>query len=158
MQYQKNIKIIIDKRKLDVLTRIGCPDEKILSLLKTGKFEPTGDKLIDETLECLIDIKEFDNWGGKREGAGRPKKNQVDIQVENQDENHLGNQDANQVADIDKDRDRDKDSNTPLINVNNNRGNSSTVDNVDNFEKRKELARRMGDLIKRYANTPLDFK
>ena len=107
MQYQKNIKIIIDKRKLDVLTRIGCPDEKILSLLKTGKFEPTGDKLIDETLECLIDIKEFDNWGGKREGAGRPKKNQ--------DENHLGNQDANQVADIDKDKDRDIDKDSEVI-------------------------------------------
>lgn len=160
MQYQKNIKIIIDKRKLDVLTRIGCPDEKILSLLKTGKFEPTGDKLIDETLECLIDIKEFDNWGGKREGAGRPKKNQVDIQVENQDENHLGNQDANQVADIDKDRDRDrdKDSNTPLININNIGGNSSTVDNVDNFEKRKELAKKIGELIKRVPDSPYNYK
>lgn len=38
------------------------------------------------------------------------------------------------------------------------RGNSSTVDDVDNFEKRKELARRMGDLIKRVPRTPLDFK
>ena len=158
MQYQKNIKIIIDKRKLDVLTRIGCPDEKILSLLKTGKFEPTGDKLIDETLECLVDIKEFDNWGGKREGAGRPKKNQVDIQVENQDENHLGNQDANQVADIDKDRDIDKDSNTPLININNNRGNSSTVDNLDNFAQRQELAKKIGGIIKRVPKSPYDYK
>ena len=39
-----------------------------------------------------------------------------------------------------------------------NGGNSSTVDDVDNFEKRKELARRMGDLIKRVPRTPLDFK
>ena len=166
MQYQKNIKIIIDKRKLDVLERLGCPDEKIISLIKTGKFKPTGDHLIDETLECLVDIKEFDNWGGKREGAGRPKKNQVDIQVENQDENHLGNQDANQVADIDKDRDRDrdkdkdrdKDSNTPLININNNKGDSSTVDNVDNSATRKEIAIKIGDLIKRVPRTPFDYK
>ena len=39
-----------------------------------------------------------------------------------------------------------------------NGGNSSTVDDVDNFEKRKELARRMGDLIKGVPRTPLDFK
>ena len=38
------------------------------------------------------------------------------------------------------------------------RGNSSTVDNGDNFEKRQELARRIGGLIKRVPRTPLDFK
>lgn len=123
MQYQKNIKIIIDKRKLDVLDRIGCPDEKIISMIKTGTFEPTGDKLIDETLECLVDIREFDNWGGRRQGAGRPRKNQDENQLDIQD----GNQDANQLEDKD-------------IVLDNNIYNtySRPVDNVDNFPKTKE--------------------
>ena len=120
MQYKQTIKLVIDKRKLDILIRIGCPDEKLLELIKTGTFTKTGDQMIDDTLECLIDFKEFDNWGGKREGAGRPKKNQIDnqneIQVENRDENHLdnqvGNQDANQVADKDKDIGKDINNNT----------------------------------------------
>lgn len=129
MQYQKNIKIIIDKRKLDVLTRIGCPDEKILSLLKTGKFEPTGDKLIDETLECLVDIREFDNWGGRRQGAGRPRKNQDENQLDIQDENQDGNQDANQL----EDKDIVLDNNNNIYNTC-----SRPVDNVDNFPKRPE--------------------
>lgn len=93
MQYKQNQKIIIDKRKLDILIRIGCPDEQLLQLIKTGTFEKTGDKLIDDTLECLVDIKDFNNWGGVREGAGRKKKNQVD------------NQDDRQLEDIDKDKD-----------------------------------------------------
>ena len=98
MQYRSNTKLVIDKRKLDVLIRLNCPDEQLLQVIKTGQFTPTGDKLLDDTLECLVDIKEFDNWGGKRQGAGRKK---------NQDENHLDNQlenqDANQVVDIDID-------------------------------------------------------
>lgn len=94
MQYKNAKKIIIDKIKLDILLRLGCPDAQILQIIKTGDFTRTGDSLIDETLECLVDFKEFDNWGGKRPGAGRPK---------NQVENHLDNQDANQ--DVDKDKD-----------------------------------------------------
>lgn len=101
MQYKQTKKIIIDQRKFELLVRLGCPDEKIMELLKTGKFEKTGDILIDETLECLIDIREFENWGGKREGSGRPKKNQ--------DENHLDNQEPNQVVDKDIDIDKDRD-------------------------------------------------
>lgn len=110
MQYKNVTKIIIDKRKLDVLIRLGCPDKQILELIKTGEFTKTGDSLIDETLECLIDLREFQNWGGKRKGSGR-RKNHLENQVENQVENHLENQVANQdtfqVVDIDKDKDKD---------------------------------------------------
>ena len=104
MQYKNSKKIIIDRRKLETLFRLGCPDNQILQLLRTGEFTPTGDSLIDETLECLVDFKEFENWGGKREGSGRPKNNQL----ENQDENQLENQDTNQDVDKDKDKDKDK--------------------------------------------------
>ena len=78
---------MLDQRKLETLFRVGCPDNLIIELLKTGKFIPTGDSLIDDNLESLIDHKIFNNnnWGGKREGAGRPKNNQVENQVENQD-------------------------------------------------------------------------
>ena len=105
MQYKQTTKIIIDKRKLDVLIRLGCPDTQILELIKTGNFTRTGDNLIDETLECLIDVRDFDNWGGKRKGAGRKQKNQLENQLEIQDENHLDNQDAIQVVDKDIDID-----------------------------------------------------
>ena len=80
MQYKDITKIIIDKRKLDILVRLGCPDKNLLERIKTGKVIKTGDKLIDDTLECLIDVRNFDNWGGKREGAGRPRKNQDENQ------------------------------------------------------------------------------
>lgn len=165
MQYQKNIKIIIDKRKLDVLERLGCPDEKIISLIKTGKFKPTGDHLIDETLECLVDIREFKNWGGNHNPTGKnqytkeSKRGQLDGQLDHQDDGQLDGQDAGQDVDIDKDKDRDidKDIITPY-NINNNNGDSSTVDNVDNSETRKEMARKIGDLIKRVPRTPFDYK
>jgi hypothetical protein len=108
--------MIIDRRKLEVLIRIGCPDEQLLQLIKTGTFTKTGDNLIDDTLECLIDMRDFDNWGGKREGAGRKPKNQLENQDENQDENHLANQDANHLAlqVVDKDIDIDKDNNNSI--------------------------------------------
>ena len=109
MQYKQSKKIIIDSNKLAVLIRIGCPDKQLLDLIKTGTFERTGDTLIDDTLECLIDLKTFKNWGGKRDNAGRPKKNQLENQDENQLENQDGNQDAFQV--VDKDIDKDKEVN-----------------------------------------------
>lgn len=102
MQYKNTKKIILDQRKLETLFRIGCPDNLIIELLKTGTFTPTGDSLIDDNLESLIDHKLFnnENWGGKREGAGRPRnnqdKNQDEIQVEIQD----GNQDTDKYIDI----------------------------------------------------------
>lgn len=102
MQYKNTKKIILDQRKLETLFRIGCPDNLIIELLKTGTFTPTGDSLIDDNLESLIDHKLFnnENWGGKRAGAGRPKnnqdKNQDEIQVEIQDRN----QDTDKYIDI----------------------------------------------------------
>lgn len=99
MQYKTTKRILIDQRKLESLFRLGCPDNIIIELLKTGKPQKTGDPLIDDTLESLVDYRVFENWGGKRVRSGRPKKNQL----ENQDENQLENQDANQVADKDID-------------------------------------------------------
>lgn len=112
MQYKDNTKMIIDKRKLEILLRLGCPDEQLLQLIKTGTFTKTGDKLIDDTLECLIDVRDFENWGGAREGAGRKKKNQDENQLEIQDDNHLANQDAFQV--VDKDIDIDIENNNSI--------------------------------------------
>lgn len=106
MQYKNNKKIIIDQRKLEFLFRLGCPDKQIIELLKTGDFTSTGDNLIDETLESLLDFKVFENWGGARKGVGRkPKKSGKKNQLENQDEKHLENQDGGQVVDKDIDKD-----------------------------------------------------
>lgn len=106
MQYKNNKKIIIDQRKLEFLFRLGCPDKQIIELLKTGDFTSTGDNLIDETLESLLDFKVFENWGGARKKSGRKaqktnKNNHLENQDENQVENHLENQDDGQ--DVDKD-------------------------------------------------------
>ena len=113
MQYKQSQKIIIDRRKLDLLIRLGCPDDVIFSAIIGRDYKHTGDNLIDDILECLVDTKLFENWGGNRSGAGRKsaKKNQLENQDENQDANQLENQDANQVVDkdIDKESDKDKD-------------------------------------------------
>lgn len=101
MQYKKNIKIVIDKRKLDLLIRLNCPKEIVFDAIVFNKITKVNDELIDDTLESLLDVKEFNNWGGRREGSGR--KNHLENQVENQ----LEKQDNNQVVDIDIDRDID---------------------------------------------------
>jgi len=102
MQSKITKKIIIDQYKLETLFRLKCPQKLIINLLKTGKFTPTGDSLIDYNLESLIDYKTFNNnnWGGKREGAGRPKNNKLKNQDEYQDEYQNTNQD------VDKDKDK----------------------------------------------------
>lgn len=114
MQYKQSPKIIIDRRKLDLLIRLGCPDDIIYSVIIGKEYTPTGDNLIDDMLECLVDTKLFENWGGSRTGAGRKtaKKNQL----ENQDENQLENQDANQVVDKDIDKDKESDKDKDIIN------------------------------------------
>lgn len=106
MKYQYSEKIIIDKRKLDLLLRIGCPKETISQLLFTGEYASTGDSMIDDNLDSLIDFKKFDNWGGARSNSGR--KSKENNQVDNQVDNHLENQDSNQVGDTDNDTDIDK--------------------------------------------------
>ena len=104
MQFKSNTKIIIDKRKLDTVVRLGCTDEMLLKLIKTGEVEKTGDALLDELLESMMDVKEFSNWGGSRKNSGRKSRfNQDENQLENQDEN----QDDCQLEDIDKDKDKD---------------------------------------------------
>lgn len=113
MRFKTTKKILIDKRKLDTLLRLNCPKKILMDLVLENKLTLTGDSLIDDNLESLIDIKEFENWGGCRKGSGRPKKNQL----ENQDENQLENQDANQVGDKDKDIDNDKDVDKDVINA-----------------------------------------
>lgn len=111
MQYKSNKKIILDKRKLDTVIRLGCPSDVLLCLITTGKYKPTGDSLIDENLESMRDEKEFTNWGGNRNPTGKNQytnKNnalgQVDHHLDHQDEA----QDIGQLEDIDKDKDKDK--------------------------------------------------
>jgi hypothetical protein len=110
MQYKNATKIIIYKKKLDILIRLGCPDNQILQLLKTGKFTPTGDSLIDETLECLVDFKEFKNWGGNHNPKGingynkKKKRGQVDRQVDSQDDCQVVDKDID--IDIEEDKER----------------------------------------------------
>lgn len=118
---------MLDQRKLETLFRIGCPDNLIIELLKTGKFVPTGDSLIDDNLESLIDHKIFNNnnWGGKREGAGRPKNNQVENQVGNQ----VGNQDTDK--DIKQEYNIYNKYNNKLSGINNNISTTRTRANED---------------------------
>lgn len=117
MQTKITRKIIIDKHKLDILMRLGCAESTIMSHIIGVEPIKTGDALTDEILESLVDYKEFDNWGGTRQGAGRPKKNQLEnqddkinlkIKMNIQDENQLANQDTIQVVDKDIDIDKDK--------------------------------------------------
>jgi len=116
MQYKNTQKILIDKRKLDILLRLNCPKENIYEAIVNNKIIYTNDELIDDNLESLVDVKVFENWGGSRNGAGRKssnnkKINQDENQLENQDENQDANQDVNQepnqVVDIDIDIDKD---------------------------------------------------
>ena len=117
MQYKNSRKIIVDKRKLDLLIRLGCPISIISDYIVFNKITKTGDEIIDENIESLLEIKIFDNWGGARNNSGRKPKtnknnqleNQDDNQLENQDDNQLENQDTFQVVDKDKDKDKDKD-------------------------------------------------
>lgn len=116
MRYKNSIKIIIDKRKLDTLLRLNCPIEILVDLVFRNKLNVVGDSLIDDNLESLLEIKEFNNWGGSRAGSGRPHKNQDENQLENQDDNQDENQDINQVGDKDKDKDIDIDNTSNITN------------------------------------------
>lgn len=135
MRYKNSIKLIIDKRKLDTLMRLNCPIEILMNLILKNELKLTGDELIDDNLESLIEIKQFNNWGGNREGAGRPIKNQLENQdenqLENQDDNQDENQDANQVGDKDKDIDKDIDK------LSNSIPNSIDIGNITNIEGKK---------------------
>lgn len=93
-------KIIIDKQKLDILLRLNCPADVIVSALK-GEDTTTGDSLTDEILQDFIKVKTFDNWGGVRTDAGRkPQKTGKNNQVEFQVENQVDGQDVDKDIDI----------------------------------------------------------
>lgn len=54
--------VILSKRTLEILCRIGCSEGEIINLLKTGTHEKTGDALIDELLdELIIPIQKTNN-------------------------------------------------------------------------------------------------
>lgn len=46
--------IILNKRTLEILFRIGCPETEIINVLKTGAHASTGDNLIDDLLDELV--------------------------------------------------------------------------------------------------------
>lgn len=109
MNYQNNIKILIDKRKLETLLRLGCDENIIWNYIKTGNLTLTGDSLIDDNLESMMDIKDFKNWGGSRKGSGRKPRKTL---INNQDENQLENQDDCNLEDKDIDKDIYNNNNT----------------------------------------------
>ena len=92
MQYKDSPKLMIDERKLEILFRLGCPDAKIIELLKTKTFTPTGDKLIDDTLECLIDNKQFDSRGGNHNPYGKNQHNKDEFAQSGQNGGQNGGQ------------------------------------------------------------------
>ena len=106
MQYKKNAKIIIDKRKFETLRRLNCPKEVIIDLIFDNVLNKTGDELIDDNLETLLEVKEFKNWGGNHNPKGNNQYTfgQVDQLV---DQGQNGGQEIGQVVDKDRDRDRD---------------------------------------------------
>lgn len=142
MQSKKTVKIIIDKRTLDTLIRLGVSDENLLMILKKQRYVPTGDELTDDYLSTLFTVKEFSNWGGNRKNGGRkPKNNQLDFQ----DDNQLDFQDDCNLDDKDKDKDID-------IYVT---GNSVTGNSVtDSKEKKKNIQKKKER--KRNAQTLFD--
>ena len=119
MQFRTTKKLIIDEQKLSVLIRLGCPDDRLLSVIKTGKFEKTGDEIIDEILECFVDRKEFKNWGGNHnpKGINNCKKRKKRGQVDNQVDSQVDNQDGRQVVDKDIDIDKDKENIKYIVNM-----------------------------------------
>lgn len=160
MRYKTSKKILIDKRKLETLIRLGCDKNIIWEVITTEKFTKTGDELIDENLESLIDNKTFYNWGGSRQGAGRKPKNQVENlnslnTAENLEENQVENQDSNQnpfqVGDKDKDKDIDRD----IYNIN-------TKEKENIYIKEKEIPEREESIVIQDSiftqdnNTPLE--
>lgn len=134
MQYKNSTKIVIDKRKLDILLRLNCPKEIIYEAIVNNKIISTDDELINDNIETLIDIKTFNNWGGNRSGAGRKCNNSLKKnQDENQDENQDANQDINQVVDKDIDKDIDIDNNK-LDNIYSTKNNQDEKSSKEQFK------------------------
>lgn len=102
MKYKTETHIVIDARKLDILLRLGCSEQVIFAKICGKNVKSSGDKLIDETLDCLVSRKTYTNWGGARINSGKKSKklNQVENQVENQDGNQVENQVETQLGTI----------------------------------------------------------
>ena len=154
MRYKTNTKIIIDKRKLETLKRLNCPKEILIDLILENKLTLTGDSLIDDNLESLIEEKVFKNWGGNHNPKGNNQYSlgQVDQLVD------LG-QDCGQVGDKDKDKDKDKDNNSI-----NNRVVESNSEILSLNEKEKENLTKEKESLKdwhgEYQNvhlTPIQY-
>lgn len=97
MKYQKETHIIIDERKLELLLRLGCDEHKIFEVICGKKPRSSGDKLIDDTLECFVSKRTYKNWGGNHNPQGKNQytKNgqdggQVEGQVDHQKTGQLG--------------------------------------------------------------------
>lgn len=87
MKYKVQNNIVVDERKLNILLRLGCPEHIIFAKICGKKVRSSGDKLIDETLECLVSRKRYNNWGGNHNPQGKNqynKRGQVDHQVDHQ--------------------------------------------------------------------------
>lgn len=95
MKFHTETHIVIDARKLEMLLRLGCEKDVIFNVICGKKHKSSGDKLIDDLLECLATKKTYNNWGGNRRNAGRKH-----FQVENQDENQVENQDESKLGTI----------------------------------------------------------
>lgn len=95
MKFHTETHIILDARKLEMLLRLGCEKDVIFNVICGKKHKSSGDKLIDDLLECLATKKTYNNWGGSRRNAGRKH-----IKLENQDENQLENQDESKLGTI----------------------------------------------------------
>lgn len=97
--------LILNKRTLEILFRIGCPDNKIIHLLKTGTFEPTGDNLVDDLLNELILPKIDDKTdtiqeplepaptarGGNHNPTGQNQYSDMEIENKKEVYNHIIN-------------------------------------------------------------------
>jgi len=145
MQYKRNYKILIDKRKLDTLIRLNCPKEILIDLILENKLTLTGDPLIDDNLESLLEIKEFKNWGGNRnpKGTNQYSLGQVDHQVDHQLDH---GQDVGQVVDKDKDTDKDIDTHTNKKEVLNSFLSSDTT-SLKEKENKKEKEKIYGECV-----------
>lgn len=133
MQMRKTKKLVIDYDKLQILLRLGCDDTLIVNALKLEPIPKTGDDLVDSILESLVDYREFDNWGGKRNRSGRKPKNQL----ENQDENQVANQERGALAGRGREQEQDSNSvnfvNSANSDIRNTRARNSDIPAIDEF-------------------------
>lgn len=97
--------LILNKRTLEILFRIGCPDNEIINLLKTGAFEQTGDNLVDDLLNELIIPKINDKTdttqellepaptarGGNHNPTGQNQYSDMEIENKKEVYNHIIN-------------------------------------------------------------------